>query len=223
MNAHTSKVELFETTPVPAALAKMALPTIMSQLITLIYNMADTWFIGRTNNPYMVAASSLVLTIYLITMAAANLFGVGGGTLAARLLGARRDDEALLNLPLYSPTFLIRAAAIIAPIYTGNVIPVYVRSFENIVPSPTAITSWNTASAYILTCRMCFFSYSTRILSSSGTTVVRRFLLSISFLPIGPPIRLPAIRPNVAAAVHIVVAPAMLKSSRTGPKAPAVP
>ncbi|MBR0108592.1 MAG: MATE family efflux transporter, partial [Pyramidobacter sp.] len=94
MNAHTSKVELFETTPVPAALAKMALPTIMSQLITLIYNMADTWFIGRTNNPYMVAASSLVLTIYLITMAAANLFGVGGGTLAARLLGARRDDEA---------------------------------------------------------------------------------------------------------------------------------
>ena len=73
MNAHTIKVELFETTPVPAVLAKMALPTIMSQLITLIYNMADTWFIGRTNNPYMVAASSLVLTIYLITMAAANL------------------------------------------------------------------------------------------------------------------------------------------------------
>ena len=63
--AQGSKVELFERMPVPAALAKMALPTIMSQLITLIYNMADTWFIGRTNNPYMVAASSLVLTIYL--------------------------------------------------------------------------------------------------------------------------------------------------------------
>ncbi len=92
--ARGNKVELFEKTPVRIALAKMALPTIMSQLITLIYNMADTWFIGRTNNPYMVAASSLVLTIYLAVMASANLFGVGGGTLAARLLGAKREDEA---------------------------------------------------------------------------------------------------------------------------------
>lgn len=89
-----SKTELFETMPVAAALCKMAVPTIMSQLITLVYNVADTWFIGRTNNPYMVAASSLVLTIYWITMATANLFGVGGGTLAARLLGAKREDEA---------------------------------------------------------------------------------------------------------------------------------
>ncbi len=88
------KTELFETMPVPRALLKMTLPTIISQLIMLIYNMADTWYIGRTNNPYMVAAASLVLTVYLISMAIANMFGVGGGTLAARLLGARREDEA---------------------------------------------------------------------------------------------------------------------------------
>ena len=50
------------------AMAVMAIPTIFSQLITLIYNMADTWFIGRTNNPYMVAASSLVLTVFLINL-----------------------------------------------------------------------------------------------------------------------------------------------------------
>ena len=52
------KTELFEKVPVPRALLSLALPTIVSQLIVLIYNMADTWFIGRTNNPYMVAASS---------------------------------------------------------------------------------------------------------------------------------------------------------------------
>ena len=51
---------LFETRPVWSALAVMALPTIASQLVTLIYNLADTWYIGRTDNPYMVAASSLV-------------------------------------------------------------------------------------------------------------------------------------------------------------------
>ncbi|MDO4322803.1 MAG: MATE family efflux transporter [Lachnospiraceae bacterium] len=86
--------ELFETRPVPSALAKMAVPTIVSQLITLVYNIADTWFIGQTNNPYMVAASSLVLTVFLMTSAIANLFGVGGGSLVVRLLGRKDEEEA---------------------------------------------------------------------------------------------------------------------------------
>lgn len=86
--------EIFETKPVPSALAKMAIPTIVSQLITLIYNIADTWFIGQTNNPYMVAASSLVLTIFLMIAALANLFGVGGGSLVVRLLGRKEEAEA---------------------------------------------------------------------------------------------------------------------------------
>lgn len=86
--------EIFETRPVPSALAKMAIPTIVSQLITLIYNIADTWFIGQTNNPYMVAASSLVLTIFLMTTAISNLFGVGGGSLVVRLLGRKDEAEA---------------------------------------------------------------------------------------------------------------------------------
>ena len=89
-----AKTELFETAPVPRALFTMAVPTIVSQLIVLIYNMADTWFIGRTNNPYMVAASSLVLTVFMMTIAIANLFGVGGGSLMVRLLGAKDPEES---------------------------------------------------------------------------------------------------------------------------------
>ncbi len=88
------KTALFETEPVPRALFAMAVPTIVSQLITLVYNMADTWFIGRTNNPYMVAASSLVLTVFLMAGALGNLFGVGGGSLMVRLLGMREEEEA---------------------------------------------------------------------------------------------------------------------------------
>ena len=42
---------------VPRALAVMAIPTVISQIIALIYNIADTWFIGLTDNPYMVAAT----------------------------------------------------------------------------------------------------------------------------------------------------------------------
>ena len=104
-----SRTELFETALVPKALAVMALPTIMSQLVTLIYNIADTWFIGRTQNPYMVAASSLVLTVFLLATAISNIFGVGGGSLAVRLLGQKEPAEAE-RVASYSLTFAAAAA-----------------------------------------------------------------------------------------------------------------
>ena len=88
------KDELFEKTSPPKALAVMALPTIASQMIILIYNLADTWFIGRTNNPYMIGASSLALTVYLSIVALANVFGVGGGSLMVRLIGEKKPDDA---------------------------------------------------------------------------------------------------------------------------------
>lgn len=86
--------EIFENMSVPSALAKMALPSIASQLVTLIYNIADTWFIGQTDNPYMVAASSIVLTIFIMSGSISNLFAVGGGTLMVRLMGSKREEEA---------------------------------------------------------------------------------------------------------------------------------
>ena len=88
------KRELFENTPVPRALASMAVPTIISQLINLVYNMVDAFFIGRTGNSYLMAATTLTLTLVLMSVAFSNLFGIGGGSLVARLMGARRDDEA---------------------------------------------------------------------------------------------------------------------------------
>lgn len=88
------KNELFEREKPAKALMTMALPTIASQVILLVYNLADTWFIGRTNNPYMIAASSLALTIYLAIVALANVFGVGGGSLMVRLQGEHKLEDA---------------------------------------------------------------------------------------------------------------------------------
>lgn len=85
---------MFEEDSVWHALAVMALPAIASQLITLVYNIADTWFVGRTNNPYMVAACSLVLPVYMLTIVISNIFGTGGGTLIARLIGGGHEKEA---------------------------------------------------------------------------------------------------------------------------------
>lgn len=89
-----SNKALFEDRPVWSALGTLALPMVISQLITLVYNLADTYFIGRTGNPYMVAAASLVLPVYSNSIAVSNLIGTGGGTLISRLLGAGREDEA---------------------------------------------------------------------------------------------------------------------------------
>ena len=88
------KIELFETMPVPRALLQMAIPTIIGQLITMIYNLADTFFIGQTDNPYMVAAASVAFVLFFIQNALSNLFGVGGGSLISRLLGQKRPKEA---------------------------------------------------------------------------------------------------------------------------------
>ncbi len=88
------KKYLFEEDKIWHAMAVMALPAIASQLIALVYNLADTWFVGRTNNPFMVASCSLVLPVYMLTIVISNVFGAGGGTLIARLIGAKKDDEA---------------------------------------------------------------------------------------------------------------------------------
>ena len=85
---------IFESMPVPEAVRTMALPTIISQLIVLVYNMADTFYLGRTNNPFMVAGVSLILPVFNICLSLAGLAGIGGGALISRLLGAGNAKEA---------------------------------------------------------------------------------------------------------------------------------
>ena len=86
--------ELFATQPVPVALRQMIIPAAVSQIIVLIYNMADTFYIGRTGNPYMLAGASLILPVFNMLLCLSSLAGVGGGTLISRLLGAGEEAEA---------------------------------------------------------------------------------------------------------------------------------
>ncbi len=90
----TDKTALFESMPVGRALLTMAIPCIVSQMITMLYNLADTFFIGSTNDPYKVAAASIVAVLFFMLNALANLFGVGGGSLLSRLLGKKQEYDA---------------------------------------------------------------------------------------------------------------------------------
>ena len=86
--------EIFRTMTVPQAVRTMALPAVVSQLIVLIYNLADTYFIGQTNDPYMVAGVSLILPVFNLTLCLGGLFGIGGGALLPKLLAKDNREEA---------------------------------------------------------------------------------------------------------------------------------
>ena len=94
MKKSPAQEDVFRSLPVPAALRTMVVPAVTSQLIVLIYNMADTFYVGQTGNPYMVAGASLILPVFNITLCLAGLAGIGGGSLVSRLLGQGRTDEA---------------------------------------------------------------------------------------------------------------------------------
>ena len=85
---------IFDTLPVPKAVTAMVLPAIISQIIHVVYNLADTWFVGLTGDPNTVAAISLCLPVYNILTGLSNLFGVGGASVIARFLGAGNTDRA---------------------------------------------------------------------------------------------------------------------------------
>ena len=79
--------EIFERAPIPKAVAAMAIPTIISMLVTLVYNMADTFFIGQTKNALMVSAVSLTSPVFTLFTAFGNMFGIGGSTAISRFMG----------------------------------------------------------------------------------------------------------------------------------------
>lgn len=88
------KNEIFEKKSVPLAVLALALPTVLSQIVTIIYNFADTWFVGRTDNPDAVAAISVCMPIYIIIAGLANLFGIGGSSVISRALGEKNRERA---------------------------------------------------------------------------------------------------------------------------------
>lgn len=86
--------EIFENAPVPKAVFLNVIPSVISMIMVLVYNLADTYFIGQKDDPLMVAAVSLATPAFLLFMAIGMLFGIGGTSLISRLLGQKKPDKA---------------------------------------------------------------------------------------------------------------------------------
>ncbi len=88
------KIQLFEHTPVPSAVMQMAIPTVASSLVMVLYSLADTYFVGILNDSAATAAVTLASPVLLAFNALNNLFGVGCSSLMSRSLG-RKDYETV--------------------------------------------------------------------------------------------------------------------------------
>lgn len=90
----TDRREIFENKSVPAAVFSLVIPTIITQILNIVYNFADTWFVGRTGNENAVAAISVAMPLFIVMAALSNLFGIGASSVISRSLGAKKEEDA---------------------------------------------------------------------------------------------------------------------------------
>lgn len=89
----SEKQLLFEKMPIPGAVARLVIPTIMGSLVMILYNLADTYFVGYLNDPVQNAAVTLAAPLLLAFNAVNNLFGVGSSSMMSRALGLKNYDS----------------------------------------------------------------------------------------------------------------------------------
>lgn len=84
--------ELFNDPKVSKAYIRLSMPLVFSMIVTLIYNLADTFFVAQTNDTNLVAGVSLGMPIFTMLMALGNIFAQGGSSLVSRLMGQQDED-----------------------------------------------------------------------------------------------------------------------------------
>lgn len=99
--------DLMSSMKVSQAVAKMAIPSVISSLVTVVYNMADTFFVGQTGDPLQVAAVSLTNPIFILLMAFANMLGMGGSAVASMAMGEKNETRVKNTSSFVTYTSLI--------------------------------------------------------------------------------------------------------------------
>ena len=116
------KTELFESMPIPRAVMKLAIPTVLSSLVMVLYNLADTYFVGMLNNAVENAAVTLAAPLLLAFNAVNNLFGVGSSSMMSRSLG-KKDYETVYRSAAFGFYCSIFAGLLFSIAYTVSQVP----------------------------------------------------------------------------------------------------
>lgn len=114
MNKSSERIEILSTMPVKRALIKLAIPSIMASMVTTIYNIADTFFIGLLHNTAMIAATTVAMPLMMLTHAFGESVGVSASSYISRELGAGR--RAQVNKIVQTTMTLVILISIFLPI-----------------------------------------------------------------------------------------------------------
>lgn len=94
MNKNEKTLEVFQSMPIPQAVIKNAVPSMVATIMVLVYNLADILFIGQTHDPFQVAALTLASQVFVFYSALGTVFGIGGTSVISRALGAEDNRYA---------------------------------------------------------------------------------------------------------------------------------
>jgi putative MATE family efflux protein len=118
---NNKNIALMESAPVAQSIIRLALPMMLGMIAQLVYNITDTFFIGQTGDPNMVAGISLTMPLFMLSQGIGNIFGVGASSYISRLLGARKNEKAKQT----------SAVSFYTTICTGLIFTVLIFIFKN--------------------------------------------------------------------------------------------
>lgn len=149
------------TMKVSKAVAKMAIPSVISSLVTVVYNMADTFFVGQTGDALQVAAVSLTNPIFILFMAFANMFGMGGSAAASMALGQKNEKRVrqVSAFVTYASLIVGVLFAVILLMFTGLILSLfgadaqtyeYARGYTVYVAVGAPFIIWSAAASFVV-------------------------------------------------------------------------
>lgn len=146
---------------VPRAVAAMAIPSVISSLVTVVYNMADTFFVGQTGDALQVAAVSLTNPIFILLMAFANMFGMGGSAMVSIALGEGNSERAkrVSAFVTWASFAVGAAAAAVLLVFTSPVLTLFgadaetyefARGYTVYVAWGAPFIIWSAAASFVV-------------------------------------------------------------------------
>lgn len=149
------------TMKVSSAVAKMAIPSVISSLVTVLYNMADTFFVGQTGDALQVAAVSLTNPIFILFMAFANMFGMGGSAAASMALGQKNERRVrqVSSFVTYASVIVGVFFAVVLLVFTGPILSLfgadaqtyeYARGYTIYVAVGAPFIIWSAAASFVV-------------------------------------------------------------------------
>lgn len=123
---NSRNIHIMSEMPVTRAIIQMSIPSVLSMLVNILYNLTDTFFIGKLNDPVQVAAVSVSLPLFTLQMAIAGIFGIGGGSYVSRLLG--KKDYALARETTTTAIFSSLVASLLLGVIGILSIPAFLKA-----------------------------------------------------------------------------------------------